>query len=93
MSDDGLSEDERRDEMKKRIEEISSSWEVEECPSCKNWHLVVATEPNKGCTSTACCACFCHETGHRLLIYATGDNAFTPPHHVAFKIVDGSMVC
>lgn len=81
--------------MKKRIEEISSDWGTE-CSSCKNWHLV-NENGNVGVDSSpityaACCPCFCHENDHRLLIYATGDNEFSPPHRIAFKIVDGNMV-
>lgn len=80
--------------MKKRIDEISSNWRTE-CSSCKNWHLM-DEDGNVGDSSpvtyAACCPCFCHENDHRLLIYATGDNEFTPPHRIAFKIVDGNMM-
>ncbi|CAG9531964.1 unnamed protein product [Cercopithifilaria johnstoni] len=91
---DELSGNERRNEMKKRIEEISPDWETE-CSSCKNWHLI-NEDGNIGDSSrvtyAACCPCFCHENDHRLLIYATGDNEFSPPHRIAFKIVDGNMI-
>lgn len=89
-----LSDTERRNEMKKRIEEISSAWGTE-CSTCKNWHLVDGDGSGSErlpVTYSACCPCFCHESNHRLLIYATGDNEFSLPHHIAFKIVDGNMV-
>ncbi|VDK67001.1 unnamed protein product, partial [Onchocerca ochengi] len=89
-----LSDSERRNEMKKRIEEISSDWGTE-CLSCKNWHLVEengSVSDGSSITYAACCPCFCHENDHRLLMYATGDNEFSPPHRIAFKIVDGNMI-
>ncbi|VDO33975.1 unnamed protein product [Onchocerca flexuosa] len=89
-----LSDNERRNEMKKRIEEISSDWGTE-CLSCKNWHLVKengSVNDSSSVTYAACCPCFCHENDHRLLMYATGDNEYSPPHRIAFKIVDGNMI-
>ncbi|VDN02971.1 unnamed protein product [Thelazia callipaeda] len=88
-----LSESEKRNEMKKRIEEISADWETK-CSSCKSWHLVndhVEIYDNSS-EYIMCCSCFCHENDHRLLIYATGDSEYALPHCVAFKIVDGNMI-
>lgn len=77
--------------MKRRIEAMSTDWSAQ-CKLCKEYHEECDDHGSCTITDRAYCCCLCHENDHRLLIYAMGDDERTPPHLIAFKIVDGYIV-
>lgn len=93
LVDSSLDEEEKRRQMRLRINELCELWKVD-CLNCADFHQDDNIDPSdlRPVTYSSCCLCSCHEVDHRLLIYAVDDAGATLPRRIAFKIVDGNMV-
>uniref|UniRef100_A0A158R500 F-box domain-containing protein n=1 Tax=Syphacia muris TaxID=451379 RepID=A0A158R500_9BILA len=87
---ENATEDEVRDELKRKVEELSGPAE-RSCVLCAGSHEIFVSEQEQKQLPYPC-LCLCHDKDDRLLIHAYGETDTALPRAVAFKVISGVMV-